>query len=326
MATRRSRETMPQQPPTSPTSNCSSAAAGNPSKASRWGDVFNPSTRQGHRQGAALRRRRSRSRPCQAAAAALPAWAETPAVDRARVMFRFRELLNTHFEELAALVTREHGKTLGRSARQRAARHRDGRVRLRHPQPAHGPAPGEHRHQRRLRNEPASGRRLRRHHAVQLPGDGAAVDVPRRHHLRQHVRPEAVGKGAALRRAAGRTADRSRPARRACSTSCTATRNASTRCSRIRWCARFRSSARTAVAKHVYETGTRTRQARAGGRRREEPSDHHARRRSRSGRQGDSSLGLRLRRRTLHGRQRGRAGRQHRRSAGRRSRAKPGKR
>ena len=52
------------------------------------------------------------------------------------------------------------------------------------------------------------------------------------------------------------------------------------------------------------------RQARAGGRRGEEPPDHHARRRSGSGRQGDSGFGLRLRRRALHGRQRGRAGRQ----------------
>jgi malonate-semialdehyde dehydrogenase (acetylating)/methylmalonate-semialdehyde dehydrogenase len=47
-----------------------------------------------------------------AAAAALPAWSDTPVIERARVMFRFRTLLERHFEELAALVTREHGKTL----------------------------------------------------------------------------------------------------------------------------------------------------------------------------------------------------------------------
>ena len=40
-----------------------------------------------------------------------------------------------------------------------------------------------------------AGRRLRRHHAVQLPGDGAAVDVAGRAGLRQHVHPEAVGEG-----------------------------------------------------------------------------------------------------------------------------------
>ncbi len=47
----------------------------------------------------------------EAAKKALPAWADTPAVERARVMFRFAHLLDEHFDELARLVTREHGKT-----------------------------------------------------------------------------------------------------------------------------------------------------------------------------------------------------------------------
>ena len=47
-----------------------------------------------------------------AASTAFPAWAETPAVDRARLMFRFKELLEKHFEDLSRIVTREHGKTL----------------------------------------------------------------------------------------------------------------------------------------------------------------------------------------------------------------------
>ena len=48
----------------------------------------------------------------EAAAAAFPAWAETPVVERARLMFRYRELLMRDFEQVAQLVTREHGKTL----------------------------------------------------------------------------------------------------------------------------------------------------------------------------------------------------------------------
>jgi malonate-semialdehyde dehydrogenase (acetylating)/methylmalonate-semialdehyde dehydrogenase len=48
----------------------------------------------------------------QAARKAFPEWADTPAVERARVMFRFAHLLEQHFEELARMVTREHGKTL----------------------------------------------------------------------------------------------------------------------------------------------------------------------------------------------------------------------
>ena len=44
--------------------------------------------------------------------AAQPAWAATPPAKRAAVMFRFRELLTAHMDELAALLSREHGKTI----------------------------------------------------------------------------------------------------------------------------------------------------------------------------------------------------------------------
>jgi malonate-semialdehyde dehydrogenase (acetylating)/methylmalonate-semialdehyde dehydrogenase len=47
-----------------------------------------------------------------AARAALPGWAGTTPLRRARVMFRFRDLLEKHSAELAALITREHGKLL----------------------------------------------------------------------------------------------------------------------------------------------------------------------------------------------------------------------
>jgi malonate-semialdehyde dehydrogenase (acetylating) / methylmalonate-semialdehyde dehydrogenase len=48
----------------------------------------------------------------QAAAAAFAAWWETPPVERARVMFRFKMLLEEKFEQIARCDTREHGKTL----------------------------------------------------------------------------------------------------------------------------------------------------------------------------------------------------------------------
>jgi malonate-semialdehyde dehydrogenase (acetylating)/methylmalonate-semialdehyde dehydrogenase len=48
----------------------------------------------------------------QVATKAFHDWARTPAPKRAEVMFRYRTLLNEHFEELAQLVTRENGKTL----------------------------------------------------------------------------------------------------------------------------------------------------------------------------------------------------------------------
>jgi malonate-semialdehyde dehydrogenase (acetylating)/methylmalonate-semialdehyde dehydrogenase len=54
-------------------------------------------------------------RAVNAAAAAFPAWRATPAVERARVLFRLKALLELHREELARSLTREHGKTLAES-------------------------------------------------------------------------------------------------------------------------------------------------------------------------------------------------------------------
>jgi len=47
-----------------------------------------------------------------AALEAYPGWAATSVVDRVALMFNFKFLLEHHFEELAALVTWHHGKTL----------------------------------------------------------------------------------------------------------------------------------------------------------------------------------------------------------------------
>ena len=46
----------------------------------------------------------------RAAVGAYPAWSETSALNRARVMFRFKELLDRHHDDLARIITREHGK------------------------------------------------------------------------------------------------------------------------------------------------------------------------------------------------------------------------
>ena len=80
----------------------------------RFGEVFNPST------GRAIARVplgtiEDAGRAVEAAAQALPAWSETPAVERARVLFRFRERLDSASDDLARIVTREHGKTLAES-------------------------------------------------------------------------------------------------------------------------------------------------------------------------------------------------------------------
>lgn len=48
----------------------------------------------------------------EAADRARDGWARTPVMDRVRLMFRYKALLEEHFEELARLVTLHHGKTL----------------------------------------------------------------------------------------------------------------------------------------------------------------------------------------------------------------------
>src|SRR5437899_178193 len=78
------------------------------------GPVYNPSTGQVIAQ-VPMCGMEEVDAAAKAAAAALPEWADTPAVERARVLFRFREKLESHADELARLVTREHGKTLPES-------------------------------------------------------------------------------------------------------------------------------------------------------------------------------------------------------------------
>jgi malonate-semialdehyde dehydrogenase (acetylating)/methylmalonate-semialdehyde dehydrogenase len=80
----------------------------------RGGDVFNPST------GKVIARvpfcsAEETDAIVEAAAAAVPAWGQTPAVERARILFAFRQRVADQFEELARLVTQEHGKTLAES-------------------------------------------------------------------------------------------------------------------------------------------------------------------------------------------------------------------
>ncbi len=80
-------------------------------KSGRVGDVFNPATGEVARK-VALASADEVSAAIESARAALPKWAETPPLQRARVMFKFKELIEKHMDELAAIVTDEHGKVL----------------------------------------------------------------------------------------------------------------------------------------------------------------------------------------------------------------------
>jgi malonate-semialdehyde dehydrogenase (acetylating) / methylmalonate-semialdehyde dehydrogenase len=72
-------------------------------------DVFNPATGQVTGR-VALANAGEVAQAVAAAQATFPAWADTPPIRRARVMFKFLELLNQHRDELARAITAEHGK------------------------------------------------------------------------------------------------------------------------------------------------------------------------------------------------------------------------
>ena len=72
-------------------------------------DVFNPAT--GAVTGrVSLANIQDVDQAVASAQAAFPAWADTPPLRRARVMFKFLELLNLNRDKLAHMITAEHGK------------------------------------------------------------------------------------------------------------------------------------------------------------------------------------------------------------------------
>ncbi|MEY4448330.1 MAG: Methylmalonate-semialdehyde dehydrogenase, partial [Pseudomonadota bacterium] len=80
-----------------------------PGTSTRAQDVFNPAT--GAVTGrVSLANVQDVEQAVAAAQAAFPAWADTPPLRRARVMFKFLELLNQHRDTLARMITAEHGK------------------------------------------------------------------------------------------------------------------------------------------------------------------------------------------------------------------------
>jgi malonate-semialdehyde dehydrogenase (acetylating)/methylmalonate-semialdehyde dehydrogenase len=75
----------------------------------RTSPVFNPATGANIAR-VALANREDVNRAVASAARAFPKWSQIPPIRRARVLFKFLELLNRHRDKLAAAITREHGK------------------------------------------------------------------------------------------------------------------------------------------------------------------------------------------------------------------------
>ena len=75
----------------------------------RTQDVYNPSTGEVSKQ-VALASQATVEEAIAAAQAAYPEWRNTPAIKRARVMFKFKDLLEQHADKICALIGEEYGK------------------------------------------------------------------------------------------------------------------------------------------------------------------------------------------------------------------------
>lgn len=82
-----------------------------PSAAAEFLEVVNPATAEGMAR-VPLSPAAEVDAAVRAAAAALPAWRQTPAQDRIQYLFRLKMLLEEHHEELSRTITMECGKTL----------------------------------------------------------------------------------------------------------------------------------------------------------------------------------------------------------------------
>ncbi len=81
------------------------------SKTTQWQDVHNPATGEVLAQ-VPFSTSEEVDAAIAAAQEAFEDWRRTPPLTRARILFRFRDLMEEHFEDLARSVTLENGKTL----------------------------------------------------------------------------------------------------------------------------------------------------------------------------------------------------------------------
>ena len=81
----------------------------------RTGDVFNPAIGEKIAE-VPLASGDEVAKVVAAAKAAAPEWAAAPPIRRARVIFKFKELIEARMDNFAAIVTREHGKVLSDAA------------------------------------------------------------------------------------------------------------------------------------------------------------------------------------------------------------------
>ena len=161
-------------------------------KSGRFGDVYNPAAgevtaRVAFADGGEI------DAAVKAARDAFPAWAATPPISRARVMFKYKELLEQNRDKLAALIGSEHGKVLADATGEVARGIEVVESVCGIPQLLKGEFTeniGGDIDSYGVRQPLGVCAGIT---PVQFPGDGADVDVPGRDRLRQRFRAEALG-------------------------------------------------------------------------------------------------------------------------------------
>ena len=84
------------------------------SNTSEWFDVVNPATGKAIAQ-TPLSPAAEVDIAVEAAAAAYPEWRRTPPEDRIQPLFKLKQLLEKHIDELSRIITQENGKTFAES-------------------------------------------------------------------------------------------------------------------------------------------------------------------------------------------------------------------
>ena len=127
-----------------------------------------------------------------AAEAAFPAWRNTPPAKRAKIMFKFKQLLEEHADDIVALLTSEHGKVLDDAMGEflrgvEVVDYACGISELLKGEHSRNVGPNIDSWSRI-----SAARRRCGHHTFQFSGNGTDVDVPDGHCMWQHLCAEAL--------------------------------------------------------------------------------------------------------------------------------------
>ena len=148
-----------------------------PGDSTRTAPVWDPAT--GEQQAEVLLAEAADvDRAVQTAKAAFEAWGDVSLSRRVKVMFAFRNLLHERLDDLARLISSEHGKVFEDAKGEVIRGIEVVEFACGLPQLLKGEYSDQVSTDVDAFSLPPAARRLRRHHAVQLPDHGAAVDAP----------------------------------------------------------------------------------------------------------------------------------------------------